>query len=67
MEHAIARQPALRPDGSMPNRAERGLNRIRGPQTGPGLRRKLEECQQLLPVFLQTLRGLRVLSLIRGP
>ena len=48
----------------MPNRSKGRFNGIRGAKTLPVMSRKLEERQQLLPIFLQTRRRFRILRRI---
>ena len=64
MQHAIARQAALRAFGTVADRGEGRFNWITGADALPMLSWEVEECHEFGPIFLQAQRRLGVFGLI---
>jgi len=64
VQHANARQAALRAFGTVADRGEGGFNWITGADALPMLSREVEECHELGPIFLQAQRRLGVFGFI---
>ena len=64
VQHAIARQAALRADRAMADHGEGGFNWITGADALPMLSWEVKECPELSPIFLQAQRRLRIFEFI---
>jgi len=65
-QHRVSCHTVLGLIGAVANRAECGLDRIRGAQMDPVLGREIVKGQQAVAVLLQALSRLRILGLIGG-